>query len=223
MFSRFSAGRKGPGPAARHQPPARPQSRCTHCSSLSRRSAATEYAGSAPDAGILYILYCIYSSQSVVLAPCQANLRQRSVKTQSHCFILLYTVCSLLSTNHTKYYVFYFIDRHLLFLCPRWTSFPSSPTGSPLLLLLLTTGPGTKMSGSQDPPDLLDPRAPTAPTAPTSPQALRPQPDPSTVGPPPPKAPRTWDSLYADTGVPTPTLEAPHRPCFTTQGSHPLR
>lgn len=88
-----------------------------------------------------------------------------------------------------------------LFLCPRWTSFPNIPTGSPLLI----TGPGIKTSGSQDPP------------------ALHRQPDRSMVGPPPPKYPPVWASRDADSETPTPTLEAPHHPCFRTPDSHLLR
>lgn len=56
------------------------------------------------------------------------------------------------------------------FLCPRWISFPNSPTGNPLLI----TGPGIKTSGSQDPQD---------------PPALHRQLDRSMVGLPPPKYP----------------------------------
>lgn len=88
-----------------------------------------------------------------------------------------------------------------LFLCPRWTSFPNIPTGSPLLI----TGPGIKTSGSQAPP------------------ALHRQPDRSMVGPPPPKYPPVWASRDADSETPTPTLEAPHHPCFRTPDSHLLR
>ncbi len=88
-----------------------------------------------------------------------------------------------------------------LFLCSRWTSCPSSPTGS----LLQTTGPGTKMPDSQDP------------------LVLHPQPDLSMEAPPLLKAPPTWSSRDADTETPNPTLEAPHPPYFKTQDSQPLR
>lgn len=181
IFSRISGSRKGPCPSAHHQPPGRSQSRGTHWSSHSS-SAETKHAGSAPDAGWVFT-----SASSFGTLTSWFVLRLISAKEHFH-YIHTTTPNTLNLSMH-------------LFLCPRWTSFPSSPTGSPLL----TTGRGIKTSGSQDLP------------------APRPQPDPSTVGPPPPKAPQTWDNRDADSWTPTPIPEAQHHPCCTTQGSHLLR